>query len=166
MFLFFLNGSEFRQKLIGTLIRVLVWHLRAYSGIKQWKRPLWGVLSHQSPGPPLDLEGCTLVISLAKAHLNEPIFSSSLKQTTWSTSLQFLRLHHLKYFTFAQIEVLKLDSSCRIIPICKLLNSPKLKNLICLAGLRLAQISSCLIVVSNSISFHFILSFVIYHCTL
>jgi len=26
---FFLNGSEFRQKLIGTIIRVLVRHLRA-----------------------------------------------------------------------------------------------------------------------------------------
>ena len=29
----FINGSEFRQKLIGTIIRVLVWHLRALSGI-------------------------------------------------------------------------------------------------------------------------------------
>ena len=35
MFFFFLYGSEFRQKLIGTIIRVPVRHLRAYSGIKQ-----------------------------------------------------------------------------------------------------------------------------------
>ena len=30
----FLNGSEVRQKFIGTIVRVLVRHLRAYSGIK------------------------------------------------------------------------------------------------------------------------------------
>ena len=46
---FFLNGSEFRQKLIGTIIRVLVRHLHAQSGIKQGQRPLRGEVSHQSP---------------------------------------------------------------------------------------------------------------------
>ena len=46
---FFLNGSEFRQKLIGTIIRVLVRHLRSKSGIKQWQRPLRGEVSHRSP---------------------------------------------------------------------------------------------------------------------
>ena len=51
---FFLNGSEFCQKLICSIIRVLVRHPHAYSGIKLWQRPLRGEVSHQSPVcPPL-----------------------------------------------------------------------------------------------------------------
>ena len=48
-FFFFLNGSEFHQKLISTIIRMLVWHLRAYSSIKLWQKPLQGEVPHQSP---------------------------------------------------------------------------------------------------------------------
>ena len=45
----FSNGSEFRQKLIGTIFRVLRQHLQTYSGIKhQTKTPMSGA-SHQSP---------------------------------------------------------------------------------------------------------------------
>ena len=46
---FFLNRSESRQKLIGTIIMVLVRLLRASSGIKQRLRPPRSELSHQSP---------------------------------------------------------------------------------------------------------------------
>ena len=54
---FFLNGSKFCQKLIGTIIRMLVRHLLALSGIKKWQRPLGGEVSRQSPvcPPALDL---------------------------------------------------------------------------------------------------------------
>ena len=45
----FLNGSEFCQKLIVTIIRVLVRDLCEYSSIKQWQKPLQGEVSHQSP---------------------------------------------------------------------------------------------------------------------
>ena len=38
--IFFLNGAEFRQKFIGTIIRGLVQHLRAWFVIKHWIRPL------------------------------------------------------------------------------------------------------------------------------
>ena len=44
---YFLNGSEYHQKFIGTIIRVLVQQLCAKSGIKILSTPLRSEVSHQ-----------------------------------------------------------------------------------------------------------------------
>ena len=46
---FFLNGTEFDQKLIGTIISVLHKSLCEWLGIKKKETPLQGEVSDQSP---------------------------------------------------------------------------------------------------------------------
>ena len=83
---FFLNGSEFRQKLIRTIIRVLVQHLYAKTSLGYWLRPLRIKVSLQSPvcPPNIFLSSNYRKLALNVFHPNSTIHTLNSKAFTKS----------------------------------------------------------------------------------
>ena len=82
----FLNGSDFRQKLIRTIIRVLVQHLYAKTSLGYWLRPLRIKVLLQSPvcPPNIFLSSNYRKLALNVFHPNSTIHALNSKAFTKS----------------------------------------------------------------------------------